>query len=398
MQRKLTDAKVKNSKTKETPYKLADGGGLYLYVTKTGSKSWRYNFKLDSKWITLTFGKYPSLGLSSARKAHEEAREKVELGEDPRKDKSETADLKRFSYYAKEAIKVSEIKEATVKKKLLKMNKHLFPALDKKHVNEITAVDLLNILKPVADKGHRPLARDLGGYCRQTFNYMLSLQVIQNNPAATINDLLPKPNAQKNFSHITNEKDLAKLLRGIDKYHGQIGVKYALQLMPLLVLRPYNIRHLRWTYVDLNNSLISIPKEEMKANRDHKLPLPNQAVSIFKKLKALTGNNVFVFHSGYGDKDKPMSENTLNLALTKVIDEDTCQAFGRGFITSHGIRHTVSTFLNEQRYDRDAIELQLAHADKDRIRATYNKAELLPERKTMMQEWADYLDGLKNGS
>lgn len=395
MKRQLTDAKAKSCKAKEKAYKLSDGGGLYLHISKTGTKAWRYDFTFNSKWLTLTIGKYPAVSLATARKQHEDARSKVQLGEDPRPSKSKSSNLKSFSYYAKEAIKISGIKETTLRKKMLKMDKHLFPVLDDIQIDKITTEDLLNLLQPIADKGHRSLAKDLAGYCRQTFTYIRRLQLIKNSPASDISDLLPKPSTKTNFSHITEKNDLAKLLRGIDTYHGQVTVKYALQLMPLLALRPYNIRFLRWSYVDLNNSLISIPATEMKANRSHKLPIPTQAIDIFNKMKAHTGSNEFVFHSGYGDKDKPMSENTLNMALRRVIDEDTGEAFGKGFMSSHGMRHTVSTFLNELRYDRDAIELQLAHADKDRIRATYNKAELLSERTTMMQEWADYLDGLK---
>jgi integrase len=398
MKRTLTDAKARKAKPQAKPYKLNDGGGMYLYITTNGTKSWRYNFKLNDKWLTLTYGQFPSLGLSEAREAHDKAKSKVKQGIDPRSNGNQSSSLQPFSYYAKQQIKISDIKEATRTKKLLKMEKHLFPILDKMNVDKITAKDLQDILLPIAERGHRSLAKDLSGYCRQTFGYLRNLQLIENSPATYLSEVLPKPSTKQNFPHITKETDLAKLIRGIDKYHGQASVKYALQIMPLLVLRPNNIRHLKWDYVDLKNALITIPAEDMKANREHKLPLPTQAVDILKQLQALTGQNVYVFNSGYGDQTKPMSENTLNMALTRVIDEDTGEAFGRGFITSHGIRHTVSTFLNEQRYDRDAIELQLAHVDKDRIRAVYNKSELIAERTIMMQEWADYLDGLKNAS
>ncbi|MBO1928430.1 tyrosine-type recombinase/integrase [Thiomicrorhabdus sp. 6S2-11] len=397
MQRKLTDVKVKNAKAKDKAYKLADGGGLYLFVTKAGAKSWRYDVKFNQKWITLTFGKYPAVGLSDARLQHEDARLKIELGIDPRQTKEAEAKLKPFSFYAKETIKTHDLKDTTIEKKLLKMQKHLFPALDGKAVEEVTAVDLLNILKPIADKGHRSLARDLAGYCRQTFNYLLSLQLVQNNPAATLAEILPKPKPSTNFHHLTDKHELALLLKGVDNYHGDAVVKYALQLMPLLALRPRNMRFMKWEYVDLKNALVTIPSAEMKASREHRLPLPVQAVAIFKELQKLTGNKELVFLTSHSSQKKAMSENTLNMALTRVVNPETNESFGKGFITSHGFRHTVSTFLNELGYNSDAIELQLAHASQDRIRATYNKAELLPERTKMMQEWADYLDGLKNG-
>jgi integrase len=277
------------------------------------------------------------------------------------------------------------------------MQKYLFPILDKKPIESITAVDLLTLLKPIADLGKRETAKNLAIYCRQTFNYLLSLQLIQNNPAATISELLPKPKKSTNFAHVTTQSDLGKVVRGVDLLEGDFSVKKALQLLPYLILRPHNIRFLKWSYVDLDNKLITIPSDEMKMDREHKVPLSDQAVKLFTELKPLTGNKAFVFMSATGiAKNQAMSENTLNVALTRVIDEDTGKPFGRGFITSHGFRHSCSTMLNELGYNADAIELQLAHASKDRIRATYNKAELLPERSKMMQEWADYLDGLKN--
>ncbi|CAN8140146.1 Integrase [uncultured Thiomicrorhabdus sp.] len=399
MQRKLTDAKVKNAKPKDKAYKLADGGGLYLYVTKSGTKSFRYDFKLNEKWITLTFGQYPTLSLVDARKAHEEARSRLSKGLDPRTQNQDDNALKPFSYYAKAMMQTQDLRPATAKKKLLKMQAHLFPKLDKKTVEAITAIDLLNILKPVADKGNRYLARDLAGYCRQTFNYLLSLQLVENNPAATIAEILPKPKPATNFAHVTTQNDLGKIVRGVDQLEGDFAVKKALQLLPYLILRPHNMRFLKWSYVDLAAKLITIPADEMKMDREHKVPLSDQAVKLVTELKPLTGNKAFVFMSATGiAKNQAMSENTLNVALTRVIDEETGKPFGRGFITSHGFRHSCSTMLNELGYNADAIELQLAHASKDRIRATYNKAELLPERTVMMQEWADYLDGLKNKS
>ena len=396
MQRKLTDAKIKTAKPKDKAYKVSDGGGLYLYITKAGTKSFRYDFKLNEKWITLTLGKYPSTTLAEARKAHEEAKKLVLDGKDPRDKEQEESSLKPFSYYALAMMETQDLSPSTVKKKLLKMKLHLFTPLDKKEVQKITAVDLLNVLKPIADKGNRYIAKDLATYCRQTFNYLLSLQLIQNNPAATIAELLPNPKQATNFAHVTNQHDLGKVIRGVDQLQGDFCVKKALQLLPYLILRPHNMRFLKWSSIDFENKLITISAQEMKMNREHKVPLSDQAIKLFKEVQSITGTKEWVFLSATGlNKNTPMSENTLNLALTRVTDEDTGQPFGRGFITSHGFRHSCSTMLNELGYNSDAIELQLAHASKDRIRATYNKAELLPERTTMMQEWADFLDGLK---
>lgn len=399
MQRKLTDAKVKHLKPKDRGYKTADGGGLYVFTNIKGTKSFRYDFKHHDKYATITFGQYPDLSLSEARKLHEKAHNNILKGIDPRAHKDAEKLLEKpFSFYAQEMMSTQDLRPTTAKKKLAKMQRHLFKPLDTKPVHLITAVDLLNLLKPIADKGKRETAKDLATYCRQTFNYLLSLQLIENNPAATIAELLPKPKKSANFAHITNPKELAKLLRGIDTHEGDISIKHALQLMPLVMLRPYNIRFMKWEYVDIENRLITIPADEMKMEREHKIPLSNQAIDILNQASYLSKKNEYVFLSAYGLRTgKPMSENTLNQAVIRIKDEKTGEPIGRGIMTSHGFRHTASTMLNELGFNADAIELQLAHAPKDRIRATYNKAELIPERIKMMQEWADYLDGLKNG-
>ncbi|MBL6930568.1 MAG: tyrosine-type recombinase/integrase [Rhodospirillales bacterium] len=398
MQRKLTDAKIRNLKPGEKGYKSADGGGLYVFTNPKGAKSFRYDFKYHDKYATITFGQHPLVSLAEAREMHEEARKHIMLGKDPRRVKQ--ADLMRgkpFSYYAKEMLASQDIRPMTANKKLAKMERHLFKSLDKAPVDQITAVDLLNLIKPFADVGKRETAKNLATYCRQTFNYILGLQLIENNPAATISELLPKPKKSTNFAHITDPNLFGRFLYGIDIYEGDIGVKYALQLMPLVLLRPYNIRFMKWEYVDLENGLISTPNDEMKTDKEHKVPVSIQAADIIKKARELTSNKEYVFLSASGMRSgKPMSENTLNQAIKRIKDNKTGKRFGSGVMTSHGIRHTGSTMLNELGYNADAIELQLAHASEDRIRAIYNKAELMPIRTKMMQEWADHLDGLKN--
>jgi integrase len=397
MKRSLTGTKVKNLKPKGKAYKSADGGGLYVHTTTKGSKSFRYDFKINNKYATLTFGQYPTLSLVEARKLHEEARGLVLGGIDPR-DNSQALLSKPFSYYAQEMMSTQDLRPSTALKKLAKMKRHLFGPLDKKAVDTITAVDLLNLLKPIADSGKRETAKHLTTYCRQTFNYLLALQLIQNNPAATISELLPKPKKSANFAHIADPHQFGDFLKGVDAYQGDYAVKKALQFSSLTMLRPYNIRFMRWEYIDLTEKLITIPDDEMKMDRPHKIPLTTQALAILSAMRPLTGNKQLVFLSASGHRTgKAMSENTLNQAIIRIKTVEGGEPLGRGIMTSHGFRHTASTLLNELGYNADAIELQLAHASKDRIRATYNKAELMPERTVMMQEWADYLDGLKNG-
>lgn len=399
MKRSLTDAKVKHLKAKESDYRIADGGGLYLFVKKNGSKLWRYDCKVSEKRVTLSFGTYPEIGLSDARVKHEKARELIAKGIDPRAEQQRPSE-RNFRFYSLEQMKSLDLREPTYKKRLGRMEKYLFPVLDKKAIDEITAIDLLNLLQPIAERGQRETAQRLAIYCRQTFDYLLGLQLIQNNPAESVKRLLPKVKETTNFAHLTDSKDFALFLRAVDAHKGDYSVKRALQFMPLVFLRPHNIRFLKWEYIDFENKLITYPPEQMKMNKEHKVPLSEQAYEILSEMQRHTGQFKYVFLSerSINSNQKPMTENTLNTAITRLTNPETGKPFGRGFLTSHGIRHTTSTQLNELRFNPDVIELQMAHAPKDRIRAVYDKSELMPERIKMMQQWADYLDSLKRGA
>jgi integrase len=291
-----------------------------------------------------------------------------------------------------------DLRPSTALKKLAKMKRHLFDPLDKMAVDTITDVDLLNLLKPIADSGKRETAKDLRTYCRQTFNYLLALQLIQNNPATTISELLPKPKKSANFAHIADPHQFGDFLKGIDAYEGDYAVKKALQFASLTMLRPYNIRFMRWEYIDLTEKLITIPDDEMKMDRPHKISLTTQILAIPSAMRPLTGNKELVFLSASCHRTgKAMSENTLIRPSLELKPWKVANFRKRSNDASRLQTHCLYP-LNELGYNADTIELQLAHASKDRIRATYNKAELMSERTVMMQEWADYFDRLKDGS
>ncbi|UQB43139.1 tyrosine-type recombinase/integrase [Thiomicrospira microaerophila] len=393
MKRQLTDAKVKTAKPKDTAYKLTDGGGLFLYVTKAGAKSFRYDCALNGKRATLTLGLYPETSLADARAKHESARALIAQGIDPRI--NEVSKLEPFSFYALEQIKVSKIEPRTALKKTQRLEKYLFNHLDRIPADKITTIDLLNLIKPVSDK-HPETALRLASDCRQTFNYLIALQKISTNPAAMLSDLLPAKPEPVNMAHTTDAKQLAILLKAFDAYHGDFAVKQALRLMPLVILRPANIRFLKWEFIDFENKLITFPADTMKKKRIHKVPLSQQALEILEAMRPVTGSKEHVFIAG--NRTKPLSENTLNKAIQYAKHPQTAEPIGKGLQTSHGFRHTISTALNEMRFDGDAIELQLAHLNRDRIARVYNKSELLAERAKMMQAWADYLDSLKMGA
>ncbi len=396
MKRKLTDRAVKTLKTKEKPYRSPDGGNLYLLVKPNGSKLWRYDCAIHGNRITLSFGEYPSVTLAEARELHGVAIKNIAKGIDPRTNNTDDPLDNPFSFFAKDTINRQQLTERTALKKIQTMDKYLFKVLDTIPLKDITAIHLLNLIQPVADAGKKETAKRLATYCSQTFITLMRMQLITNNPAESISKLLPKLDEPINFIHITDINDFTALIKGADTYGGDFAVRAALQLMPLVFLRPKNIRFLKWEHIDFEKKLITYPAEEMKMTRAHKVPLSEQAIQIIESMKPITGAQELVFSTAIG-KGKQMSENTLNVAIARIKHPATGEKLGKGFMTSHGFRHSASTFLNELRFDADAIEIQLAHLDKDRIRRTYNKAELLTERTLMMQSWADYLDGLKRG-
>ena len=400
----LTNTAVLNTKAKDKTFKLTDGGGLYLQVRPTGHKCFKYDYRLNGERGTFTIGSYPEFSLKAAREEHRKAREMVAKGIQPitikeeRRINKEKA-TRRFSFYLQQWLQKKNLAPSTYDDLVQRINKNLLPELDKKPVDEFTTADLFKILSKVSQRGARETARRLAGVLRKVFNDILILELIQNNPAANLVELLPAPDklSRKNFAHLTQSDELCCLLKQIDSPPPKqdFVVTQALKLMPLLFLRPINIRFLKWEYVDFEAKMINLPATELKTRKPLQVPLARQAVAILEQLKPLTGHLEYVFIATRGGGIKPISEATCNQAIKRMINSETNQPYGTGFMTTHGFRHTASTFLNELGFDPDVIELQLAHINKDRIRATYNKAQLMEKRIDMMQKWADYLDQLK---
>lgn len=399
----LTDTAVKNAKAADKARKLSDSGGLYLLIKPTGYKTWKYDFRLDNTRGSYTIGNYPDISLKKAREEHREARELVAMGINPKQIKiqrkvKEELKNKRFSHYMNEWFDKQVYAETTCSDLRQRIDKNLIPYLDSKYINEYTTADLLGVMQRMSKRGAKDTAIRLANILRRVFNEILILGIIDSNPAQGLAELLPKPDRRidNNFGHITKETDLRNLLNQIDcpTVKQDFAVTQALKLMPLVFLRPYNIRFLKWEYINFDDRIINIPAAELKNNKPLDVPLAYQAIEILKDMQAVTGDKEYVFVTSRG-KDTPLSENTTTRAIQRLINPVTGKPFGSGFMTSHGFRHTASTKLNELNYHSDIIELQLAHTNKDRIRATYNKAQWLEKRIKMMQDWADYLDGLK---
>ena len=399
----LTHTAISKAKPQGKPYKLTDQHGLYLLVRPSGSKAWKYDYRIAGKRGTFTIGSFPEISLSDAREAHIAARQLVSQGQNPTTQKQQhllkaSLSQKRFSDYAKEWIPRQNYKHATEKDLVQRLEKNIYPYLDKKPMEQFSSRELLDILELITKRGAIETARRMAGILKHVYNDLLLLGLMDNNPAQGLAELLPKKSKRttSNFGHITDVNELKGLLQQIHNPSCRQNqmVTLALKLMPLLFLRPKNIRFMKWEYIDFEKKLITIPGAEMKAGKELKIPISNQADTILREAYKHTSQYEYVFVTRHG-KGQPMSENTTTNAIKRMVNPSTGKPYGTGFMTSHGFRHTASTLLNEMGYSPDAIELQLAHEHRDRVRATYNKAQLIEERTTMMQEWANYLDTLK---
>jgi len=402
--RKLTDSKVKALKTDDKVIKLYDGGGLYLQVNKAGSKLWRYKYRINKIEGVYALGKYPQLTLAEARAEHDKARALVEKNIKPLTLKNERiAEMERvehdFDYYMKRWLNKQTLAKSTIKDLRQRIEKNLSPYLNGKRIDEHTPKSLLAVVEKMVKRGAIETAHRLSSILRNIFDEPVFLGVINSNPAEGLKRQLPKKPKAKQFAHITDPNNLRKLLLAMDvvKPREDIAVTLALKFMPLVFLRPSNIRFLRWKNINWDEKRIYFSSDDMKMSKAFIIPLSKQAIEILKEMQLLTGEIEYVFSTSHG-WGKPMGESTTTGAIHRMIDSDTGKAFGKNFMSSHGFRHTADTFLNEMKFNADIIEVQLAHLNKDSMRATYNKGEWLPDRHDMMQRWADYLDELKNDS
>jgi integrase len=404
----LTDAKARKAKPEPKAYKLSDGGGLFLLVNPNGSKLWRYKFRLDGKEGLYSIGVYPDISLSQAREQHQQARSLVAKGINPKTAKDDTKaeqsrQSKRFSDYWQAWLKRQTLAQSTRTDLVQRVEKNLIPFVDKKPIDEWTKRGLLEVLELIVKRGSFETARRMAGVLRQVFDDIIIIGELENNPADGLIRLLPKPDKAKkqNFAHVIDPKQLADLLRQLDERAPRLdyAVHMAMKLIPLVFLRPYNIRHLRWDYINTPSRLIEIPPDQMKTGKPFIVPLSRQALAIIEAMRPLTGEREFVFLTAMGERtNTPMSENTTTKAFQRLINPQTNQPYGVGFVTSHGFRHTASTLLHEMGYNSAHIEKQLAHEEANQVKGAYNKAEYLAQRSEMMQAWADYLDSLKAGA
>lgn len=393
----LTDIQVRTAKPKAKDFKLSDGGGLYLLVTPSGGRLWRFKYRFGDKEKVLTFKSYPDVSLSDARKLRDNARQLVASGVDPSVNKKAQKaaqgeqDASSFEVIAREwHTNFAHTWVAShAKHKLERLEKTVFPWIGAKPIKEITAPDVLSVLRRLESRGILDTAHRVRFECGAIFRYAIATGRADRDPSADLKGALP-PVKGGHHAAPTDPKAVAPLLQSIDGFTGSFVVKCALQLAPLFFVRPGELRAAEWSEIDFENEQWSIPAVKMKMKQPHIVPLSKQALKILQELVNLTGHSKYVFPCNRSPL-RCMSENAVNAGLRRM-------GFEKSEITGHGFRAMARTILDEVLQVRpELIEHQLSHAVKDPNGRAYNRTAHLVERRKMMQTWADYLDDLKTG-
>lgn len=394
----LSDTAIRKIKPGDKPIKMTDEKGLFLILMPRGGKWWRFRYRFDGKQKLLSLGIYPDVPLALARERRDEARRLVAAGVDPgaarKAEKATKAENAANTFEALAREWHAKNKDAWTPEHSLRILRRLevnvFPFLGTRPIKDITVPEIIKTLNRMEERGLTDTAHRAKNDIQQVFRYAVATGRTDQNPAGDLKGAL-KPYRGKHFGAITDPRQLSQLLRALDTYQGSIITRCALRLAPLVFVRPGELRHAEWAEIDLEAATWSIPAEKMKMRHPHLIPLSEQAVAILRELYPLTGHGRYVFR-GERSHERPMSENTVNAAL-RYLGYDTSTA------TGHGFRATARTILDEVLGFRpDIIEHQLAHAVKDPNGRAYNRTSHLPERRRMMQQWADYLDGLKRGA
>lgn len=391
----LTDAKVRNTKPTNKPQKLADGQGLYLEVRPSGSKLWRYRYRIAGKENVFAIGEYPTISLAGARTEHDKARALVKQGLHPSHHRqaerlvNRTANASTFESLAREWIDKKSPGWTPYYQRQVErfLAADVFPHIGKLPIRNVSAAHLLEIIRRVEERGAETVALLIRQWSSAIFRYAVSTLRADHDPAAALKGAIHRPKVEHR-KPLTREQ-IVQFIKALDEYGGYRTTVIALRLMLLTFVRTVELRKAEWHEFDLDRAEWRIPAEKMKMRQPHIVPLSRQAVELLRELHTLTGGRPLLFPN-LRNPDTYMTATTLNRALERMGFS------GKGSIgfSAHGFRATASTMLNEMGYRSDLIERQLAHAERDKVRASYNQAQYLDERKVMMQEWADLIDGL----
>ena len=387
----LTDTKIRAAKPADKKYRLSDEKGMYLEVTKAGGRYWRMKYRYQGKEKLLALGVYPDVSLADARTKRDEARALLAAGTDPgqarkaAKQEQAKAAADSFEAIAREWHGIQAAgrwTEGHATKTLQGLEKHIFPELGQHPIADITPAELLAVLKAMQARGTIDRANRLRQTCGEVFRYGIVTGRNKGNPAADLIRAL-QPSRQRHFAALTKEQ-LPDFLQALKKeYRASPVTCLGLKLLALTFVRPGELRQAKWEEFNLEAGMWEVPAERMKMRVSHLVPLSAQTIATLEQLRELTGNTELLF-PGRSNIRKPISDNTWRQAL---------HAMGYK-VTAHGFRATASTLLNEMGYRADAIERQLSHGERNKVRAAYNRAEYLEERREMMNQWGALLESM----
>lgn len=384
----LSDIKIRNAKPKDKPYKLADGGGLFLLVTPSGGKLWKQKYRYLGNEKQYALGAYPLIGAAEAREIRDNVKKLLANGIDPTAHKRTTkqqkmeANQNTFEAVTRRWLSIKKTEKTHQVRSLRRLELHAFPRLGFRPIGEIKTVELATCLEAIEREGILETAHRVKQLIQQVFRYAVRRGIIEHNPAGDLRDIIG--HAEKQNRACIAPAELPELLQKMKDYNGDPLTLAAMNLLALTFVRTGELIGARWEEIDWQREEWRIPASRMKMRNEHIVPLSRQAKAIFKKLHEQTGRYDLVFFSP-ANKAKHISNNAVLSALKRMGYA--------GRMTGHGFRALASTVLNEQRkYHPDVIERQLAHADRNEVRAAYNHAQHLLERKRMMQDWANFLD------
>lgn len=398
----LTDSSIRALKTDGSLYRKRDGGGLYIEVAANGAKVFRLAYRFAGKQRTLIIGPYPEVKLAEARGHREEAKTKLRAGVDPgaerdaRRPKTagqvpevgEADPATRWDTIARSYLE-KRAREKAAPATLSKLALHAeatFPAMGEKQIQDITAQDVIAACRPYERQGKLNSAHSVRTLASQIFRYAIAHGLAAQDPASPVRDAIARPSSG-GYAGITEPARVGELMRAIRGYQGEPAVRAGMLLSAYLFPRNGEIRRMRWTQIDFETAIWTVPGAQMKKGREHLVPLPRQALDVLAWIRPMTVRKEYILHSPTSDSGL-LSENTFNMALRRL-------GFAPAEHVHHGFRTTASTNLNELGWNVDWIERQLAHVEENKIRGAYNRAQYLPRRVEMMQAYADWLDGLE---
>ncbi|RQR33951.1 DUF4102 domain-containing protein [Burkholderia sp. Bp9143] len=393
----LTDKAVKNAKAGDKPVKLFDGGGMFLLVTPAGQRYWRLKYRVNGKEKLLALGVYPDVSLAVARKKRDEAREKLAAGIDPNEAKREVKRTARiaaassFEAVAREWFDNQRAgwTETYAEKVIHSLEIDAFPKIGSRPIASIEAPEMLEIIRAIEARGVRETAKRLLQRSRAVFQYAIMTGRCTRNPSADIDaeTILKKGPGVQHMARV-KPLEIPQLMRDIAAYPGEPVTRLALELMALTFVRTKEMIRAQWAEFDETAAEWRIPPDRMKMRDPHIVPLSGQSLAVLMQLRQINGDRPHVFYSVHGRA--PISNNTMLFALYRMGYKSR--------MTGHGFRGLAATVLRELGYSRDVVDRQLAHAERNQVTAAYVHAEYLPERRRMMQHWADHLDKLKQVS